>query len=70
MCCIMRQCFSVSTSYGSWLGCHITLGDVTLLLGICPLDGLGCPGVTKVVVDLRKFVLSSHLWGFASEELN
>jgi hypothetical protein len=32
-----------------------------------PLDGLGCPGVTKVVVDLKKFVLPSPLWGFDSE---
>jgi hypothetical protein len=38
----------------------ITLG------GFVPLDGLGCPGVTKVVVDLRKFVLPSPLWGFDS----
>jgi hypothetical protein len=31
-----------------------------------PLDGLGCLGVTKVVVDLWKFVLSSPLCGFDS----
>jgi hypothetical protein len=31
----------------------------SFLLGTCPLDGLGCPGVTKVVVDLEKFVLPS-----------
>jgi hypothetical protein len=31
-----------------------------------PLDMLGCLGVTKVVVDPRKFVLSSSLWGFDS----
>jgi hypothetical protein len=42
----------------------------SLLLGICPLDRLGCPGVTKVMVDSEKFVLPSPLWGFASEELN
>jgi hypothetical protein len=32
-----------------------------------PLDGLGCPGVTKVVVDPEKFVLPSPLWEFDSE---
>jgi hypothetical protein len=31
-----------------------------------PLDGLGCPGVTRVVVDPEKFVLPSPLWGFDS----
>jgi hypothetical protein len=31
----------------------------SFLLETCPLDGQGCPGVTKVVVDLRKFVLPS-----------
>jgi hypothetical protein len=31
-----------------------------------PLDRLGCPRVTKVVVDFRKFVLPSPLWGFDS----
>jgi MoaA/NifB/PqqE/SkfB family radical SAM enzyme len=31
-----------------------------------PLDGLDCPGVTKVVVDPRKFVLPSPLWRFDS----
>jgi hypothetical protein len=31
-----------------------------------PLDGLGCSGVTEVVVDHRKFVLPSPLWGFNS----
>jgi hypothetical protein len=41
-----------------------------LLLRICPLYGLACPGVTNIVVDLEKFVLLSPLWGFASEELN
>jgi hypothetical protein len=41
-----------------------------LLLGIRPLDELYYLGVTKVVVDLRKFVLPSPSWGFASEELN
>jgi hypothetical protein len=35
--------------------------------GFVPLDRLGCPGVTKVVVDLGKFVLPSPLWGFDSE---
>jgi hypothetical protein len=35
-----------------------------------PLDGLGCLVVTKVVLDLRKFVLPSTSWGFASEEPN
>jgi hypothetical protein len=34
--------------------------------GFVPLDGLGCPRVTKVVVDLRKFVFPSPLWGFDS----
>jgi hypothetical protein len=34
--------------------------------GFVPLDGLGCPGVTKVVVDPGMFVLSSPLWGFGS----
>jgi hypothetical protein len=34
--------------------------------GFIPLDGLGCPGVTKVVIDPEKFVLSSSLWGFDS----
>jgi hypothetical protein len=29
-----------------------------------------CPGVTKVVMDLRKFVLSSPSWGFVSENQN
>jgi hypothetical protein len=29
-----------------------------------PLDGLDCPGVTKVVADPGKFVLPSLLWGF------
>jgi hypothetical protein len=38
----------------------ITLGD------LFPLDGLGCPGVTKVVVDPGKFVLPSSLGGFDS----
>jgi hypothetical protein len=31
-----------------------------------PLDGLGCPEITKVVIDPRKFVLPSPLWGFDS----
>jgi hypothetical protein len=31
-----------------------------------PLDGLGCPRVTKIVVDFRKFILPSPLWGFDS----
>jgi hypothetical protein len=31
-----------------------------------PLDGLGYPGVNKVVVDPEKFVLSSLLWAFDS----
>jgi hypothetical protein len=35
--------------------------------GFVPLDGLGCARVTKVVVDLKKFVLPSPLWGFDSE---
>jgi hypothetical protein len=30
------------------------------------LDGLSCLGVTKIVVDPRKFVLPSPLWGFDS----
>jgi hypothetical protein len=34
--------------------------------GFVPLDRLGCPRVTKVVLDLRKFVLPSPLWGFDS----
>jgi hypothetical protein len=34
--------------------------------GFVPLDGLGCPGITKVVVDPGKFVLPSPLWGFDS----
>jgi hypothetical protein len=34
----------------------------SLLLGFVPLDGLGCPRVTKVVVDFKKFVLPSTLW--------
>jgi hypothetical protein len=34
--------------------------------GFVPLDRLGCPGVTKVVVDPGKFVLPSLLWGFDS----
>jgi hypothetical protein len=34
--------------------------------GFIPLDWLGCPGVTKVVVDPGKFVLPSTLWGFDS----
>jgi hypothetical protein len=32
--------------------------------GFVSLDGLGCPGVTKVVVDPKKFILPSPLWGF------
>jgi hypothetical protein len=35
--------------------------------GFIPLNGLGCPRVTKVVVDFKKFVLSSPLWEFDSE---
>jgi hypothetical protein len=35
--------------------------------GFVLLDGLGCPGVTKVVVDPRKFILPFSLWGFDSE---
>jgi hypothetical protein len=42
----------------------------SLFLEICHQDGLGCPEVTKVVVDLKKFVLPSPSWGFDSEELN
>jgi hypothetical protein len=34
--------------------------------GFVPLYGLGYPGVTKVIVDLEKFVLPSPLWGFNS----
>jgi hypothetical protein len=34
--------------------------------GFVPLDGVGCLGVTKVVVDPRKFVLPSPLWVFDS----
>jgi hypothetical protein len=30
-------------------------------LGDLPLDRLGCPGVTNVVVDIGKFVLPSPL---------
>jgi hypothetical protein len=41
----------------------VTLGDLSL-------DGLGCPEVTKVVVDPEKFVLPSPSWGLASEEPN
>jgi hypothetical protein len=33
--------------------------DDLLLLRICSLDGLGCPRVTNVIVDLRKFVFPS-----------
>jgi hypothetical protein len=33
--------------------------DDSLLLGICSLDELGCPEVTKVVVDPRKFIFPS-----------
>jgi hypothetical protein len=32
---------------------------VFISLGDLPLDGLGCSGVTKVMVDLEKFVLPS-----------
>jgi hypothetical protein len=35
--------------------------------GFIPLDGLGHPGITKVMVDPGKFVLPSPLWGFDSE---
>jgi hypothetical protein len=28
------------------------------------------PGVTKVVVNIKKFVLPSHSWEFDSEKLN
>jgi hypothetical protein len=38
----------------------------SFLLGTCPLDGLGSPRVTKVVVDLLKFVLLYPLCGFDS----
>jgi hypothetical protein len=31
-----------------------------------PLDELGYQGVTKIVVDPEKFILSSPLWGFDS----
>jgi hypothetical protein len=34
--------------------------------GFVPLDGLGCPIVTKVVLDFGKLVLPSPLWGFYS----
>jgi hypothetical protein len=34
--------------------------------GFVPLDKVGCPWVTKVVVDPRKCVLPSALWGFDS----
>jgi hypothetical protein len=34
--------------------------------GFVLLDIFGCPEVTKVVVDIRKFVLPYHLWGFDS----
>jgi hypothetical protein len=43
-----------------------TISVRLLLLVICPLDRLGCLGVTKVVVDLGKFVLPSPLWGFVT----
>jgi hypothetical protein len=33
----------------------------SLLLEIYSLDGLGCPGVIKVVVDPEKFILHSPL---------
>jgi hypothetical protein len=32
------------------------------------LDRLVCPGVTKAVVDPKKFILSSPLWGFYRSE--
>jgi hypothetical protein len=34
--------------------------------GFIPLDRLSCPRVTKIVVDFKKFVLLSPLWGFDS----
>jgi hypothetical protein len=39
----------------------------SLLLGFVPLDGLGCLGVTKVVVDPGEFVLPSPLWDLIVE---
>jgi hypothetical protein len=44
----------------------LTISMCSFFLGTCPLDGLGCMGVTKVVVDLRKFVLPTLSWGFDS----
>jgi hypothetical protein len=37
--------------------------------GFVALDGLGCPEVTKVVIDPGKFVLPSPLWRFDSGSL-
>jgi hypothetical protein len=52
---------SLSQTLHRWSPC------VRYSWGFIPLDGLGCPGVTKVVVDPGKFVLSSCLWRFDSE---
>jgi hypothetical protein len=41
----------------------ITLGDSS------PRQTRSCPGVIMVVVDLKKFVLPSHSWGFDSGNL-
>jgi hypothetical protein len=40
--CIMRQCFGVGTSYGSWLGLTIPAQgwDVTVELAVEPLGEL------------------------------
>jgi hypothetical protein len=38
----------------------VTLGN------LCPKRTRCFPGVTKVVVDIAKFVLPSHLWEFGS----
>jgi hypothetical protein len=51
---------SLSQALHRWSPCvHYSWGFV-------PLDGLDCPGVTKVMVDPRKFILSSPFWGFDS----
>jgi hypothetical protein len=45
---------------------HFT-DDLCVFITLEALDRLGCQGVTKVAIDLKKFVLSSPLWGFDSE---
>jgi hypothetical protein len=44
----------------------LTIFVCSFLLETCPLDGLGGLGVTKVMVDLKKFVSPSPSWGFDS----